>query len=133
MKKSLIAGLFCIGSAFLFSCGDNNQTVKEGEFYVRGNCGMCEERIESTLKEIPGVMKADYDVKTKNIFVAYDSTKVTELALHTAVAKTGHETKEVAMDEAAHEELPECCKKYNHGHEEDTHEHEEEDHTGHNH
>lgn len=84
---------------------------KEADFYVRGNCGMCEERIETTLRNVNGVESVDYNVDTKFVHVKFDTLKVKEIALHKAVAATGHETKLEPMDTKAHDELPECCKK----------------------
>ena len=72
---------------------------------------MCEERIENTTKKVEGVKEADYNVDTKMLTVSFDSTKANVINIHKAVAAVGHETKEVPMDEKAHEELPDCCKK----------------------
>lgn len=93
-----------------FSCSQNN-TNKQTEFYVRGNCGMCEERIEKTVSTLPGVNKADWNVETKNLSVSYDTTKVDEAKIHQAIANSGHETKLVQSPKEAHDALPECCKK----------------------
>ncbi len=100
-------------TALVFSCGEKNteKSGKQTEFYVRGNCGMCEERIEKAVLDIDGIKKADWDVKTKNLTVTYDSTKVNELKIQQTVANTGHETKTVPSPQATHDALPECCKK----------------------
>jgi mercuric ion binding protein len=97
-------------SVLMFSC-EQKTTPKQSEFYVRGNCGMCEERIEKAVSEMDGVIKADWDVKTKNLSVSYDTTKVTELQIQQVVANTGHETKSIESPKASHDALPECCKK----------------------
>ena len=97
-------------STILISCSQNNSN-KESEFYVRGNCSMCKERIEKTVSGIEGVSKSTWDVKTKNLKVSYDSTKVNELKIQQTVANSGHETKEIASPKAANDALPECCKK----------------------
>lgn len=93
----------------LCACSKSSDSNKESEFYVRGNCEMCKERIEASVKSVPGVSSAIWDVNTSSLKVAYDSTKVTELALHKSVAATGHGTKQVEMDSNAHNDLPECC------------------------
>ncbi|WMJ72783.1 heavy-metal-associated domain-containing protein [Cytophagaceae bacterium ABcell3] len=120
LKNIKIAAIALL-SPMLFSCGGDSAALTEESFYVRGNCGMCEKRIESTIKEIPGVSSADWDVKSKNLTVSFDSTKIDVKTLHSAVANRGHETKEVDMDQEAHDDLPQCCQKYNHGHENDEH------------
>ena len=100
----------CSAAAFFASCSGEN-TVKETEFYVRGNCGMCEDRIEEVVKNVPGVKSADYTVKSEMLKVAFDTTTVKENDLHKALATAGHETKLEATDEATNEALPECCRK----------------------
>jgi periplasmic mercuric ion binding protein len=94
--------------SILFSCSKNNS--KEVEFFVRGNCEMCKERIENTVKNVSGVSAANWDVNSSKLKVTFDSSKVKELDLHKAIAATGHATKLVEMNIKAHDELPECCK-----------------------
>ncbi len=106
-KKTLV---FSILMVLLFSC-DQKIEGTQTSFYVRGNCGMCEDRIEKAVKEVPGVSKADWDVKTKNLSVTYDSTKVNEAKIQVAVANSGHETNSVNSPQEVHDALPMCCKK----------------------
>jgi Cu(I)/Ag(I) efflux system membrane fusion protein len=104
MKPVLLFPLmFCV-----WSC--SKSTDKESTFYVRGNCEMCEERIEKATKEVKGVCSADWNVASSQLKVVYDSTQVSELDLHKAVAATGHGTKLIKMDDHAYLELPECCR-----------------------
>lgn len=100
--------IFILGISALISC--SKSADKEAEFYVRGNCDMCKERIETTVKAIPGITTANWDVNSSNLKVTFDSTKVKELDLHKAIAATGHGTKLVEMNAKAHDELPDCCK-----------------------
>ena len=107
IKNTLLLSFLAV---LTFSCSQTN-TNKQTEFYVRGNCGMCEERIEKTVSAVPGVIKADWNVETKNLSVSYDTTKVNEMKIHQAIAHSGHETKLVESPKEAHDALPECCKK----------------------
>ncbi len=110
--KRIYKFFFLAGIASLTACSSGGDSANvDKTFYVRGNCGMCEKRIESTVTGVSGVVSADYDVSKELLFVTYDSTVTNELALHEALANVGHETSNVAMNEAAHDELPECCKK----------------------
>ncbi len=99
----------------LISCdkkGEEKSTkVKKSEFWVRGNCDMCKERIEASLLTVQGVSAAVWNVDSKLLTVLYDTTATNEITLKQATAKTGHETKDVLADEKAHNELPECCKR----------------------
>lgn len=97
--------LFVLG--LLYACSKTKSA--QAEFYVRGNCGMCKDRIESAVKSLPGIQDADWNEKTSNLKVAYDSTQVKVLDIHKAIAATGHGTKSVEMDIQAHAALPECC------------------------
>lgn len=107
IKNIIVLSCF---TAVAFSCGQKNAET-QGEFYVRGNCGMCEERIENAAKALEGVSKADWSVETKSLHVSYDSTKVSQVQIQKAVANVGHETKTETSPEAVHNALPECCKK----------------------
>lgn len=107
MKKIIV---FASIIGFLASCSGTDKSNAHAEFYVRGNCGMCKERIDKTVSTLPGVSKADWNVESKTIAVDYDSTKVSAIDIEKAVAATGHATKGVEMDMAAHDKLPMCCK-----------------------
>jgi periplasmic mercuric ion binding protein len=109
MKKIILSGIALI-SMFIVACSSSG---KKAEFYVRGNCGMCQERIETTLKSTPGVNSASWNVETKMATVEFDSTKVTQAKLEETVANVGHETKTNTSPTAVHDALPECCKKGN--------------------
>jgi len=100
--------IFLLFIPIIFACSKN--TSKETEFFVRGNCEMCKERIENTAKNVSGVTSANWDVNSSSLKVTFDSTKVKELDLHKAIAGTGHGTKLIEMNTKAHDELPDCCK-----------------------
>lgn len=71
---------------------------------------MCKERIEKAVESLPGVAVSKWEPNESNLKVSYDSTILSELDLHKAVAATGHGTKLIEMDSKAHDDLPECCK-----------------------
>ena len=110
MKTSIKILAFSTLLLLLNSCGEKKEG-KQSSFYVRGNCGMCEERIEKAVTAIDGVKKADWDVKTKNLTITYDSTKIDEANIQLIVANTGHETDKIQSPQAVHDALPLCCKK----------------------
>ena len=106
MKKSILFMAVAI-LAGISACSEKPNA--HAEFFIRGNCGMCKERIDKTIMSIGGVSKADWNVDTKMMTVDYDSTKVKVIDIEKAVAKTGHGTKSVAMDSTANANLPDCC------------------------
>ncbi|MCS7074703.1 MAG: cation transporter, partial [Bacteroidia bacterium] len=80
-------------------------------FEVRGNCDMCKKRIESTLKLVPGVVSANWNVETKIATVSFDSTVTNQENLQKQVAMAGHESGKFTHDPKNYNELPDCCKK----------------------
>lgn len=91
----------------------NEVAMSETTFGVRGNCSMCKRTIEEAANSLEGVATASWDVDRKQIHVAYDKEVVDEMKIHKAIAASGYDTEQVAGDEEAYENLPECCR-YDH-------------------
>lgn len=87
-----------------------NAEVKKESFKVSGNCGMCEKTIEMAAKAVVGVLNADWDKKTKEIVVSFDTEKTSLEAIHKAIAKSGYDTDKVKADDTAYNDLHSCCK-----------------------
>lgn len=119
MKKEILAGAMFLG-IFAFSPisaqrkADTQtevaQTTETASFKVGGKCGMCKNRIESTVNELNGIQSANWDVETKVLAVKYDASKVKETAIHEKIANVGHDTEEVKATDKAYNSLPGCCK-----------------------
>ncbi len=92
----------------LYSCGSGSS--KEESFYVRGNCNMCKDRLESGIKSLSGVSQAKYNVNDEVLKVTYDTTVTNRTNIEQQCALLGHGTKAYPMNEKNHEALPECCK-----------------------
>jgi len=107
MKNILLAAVTAVALA---ACSGTGASNAHAEFYVRGNCEMCKERIDHTVKNIPGVSNADWNLDTETMTVDFDSTKVSAIDIEKTVAATGHATKDIPMDKTAHDNLPACCK-----------------------
>jgi mercuric ion binding protein len=107
--KSLPALMaFIVLALSLYSCGKGS--FKEESFYVRGNCEMCKERLESGVKTLSGVTQAKYSVKDEMLKVTYDTTITNRVAIEKQCSELGHGTHDYPMNEKKHEALPECCK-----------------------
>lgn len=78
------------------------------QFVVKGNCGMCKERIEAALDK-PGIYKAVYTPSTQTVIVTYNPTKVQINQLHNLVAMVGHDTVLVTASNVVYANLPRCC------------------------
>jgi len=100
---SLVA-LFMMGAVSVFAA---NKTEK---IEVKGNCDMCESRIEKTAKAVEGVSKADWNKETKKLEVTFDDAKTSVHKIEVAVAKVGHDTAHQKASDDVYNKLPDCCK-----------------------
>ncbi|MBT3385183.1 MAG: ATPase [Prolixibacteraceae bacterium] len=100
---SLVA-LFVMG---IFTVFAGNKTEK---INVKGNCGMCETRIEKAALSVDGVSKAAWDKKTKKLEVVFDDAKTNVDKVEVALAKVGHDTKNHKASAEVYDKLPGCCK-----------------------
>ncbi len=99
-----LATLFILMAVSVFA---GNKTEK---IVVKGNCEMCESRIEKAVKGIDGVSKADWDKTTKKLEVTFDDAKTSVNKIEVAVAKVGHDTAHQKASDNVYNKLPDCCK-----------------------
>lgn len=102
-RSILLCILFLLGSVNLFA----QSTTKN--FMVKGNCEMCEKRIETAAKAVDGVTQADWDKDTKMMEVTFDASKTSEDAVQLAIANVGHDTPMHKSDPNVYNDLPKCC------------------------
>ena len=89
--------------------GDAKKKVVEAEFTVKGNCGMCKERIENAVS-VKGVKAAHWDVESLTLKVIYKPSKVSSERIKELVLEAGHDTEEALASEKAYNNLHGCCK-----------------------
>lgn len=82
---------------------------KTESFKVWGNCEMCKERIESTVKTA-GATAAAWDSKTKLLSVTFDPSKTNRDSLSKKIAAVGHDTEKFKAPDEVYAKLPGCCK-----------------------
>lgn len=106
MKTKILSllSLFLLGTSALFA------QAKTEKFEVKGNCDMCESRIETTAKAVEGVSTADWVQETKKLAVTFDSTKTSVSKIQKAIADAGHDTPMHKAKDEVYEKLPACCK-----------------------
>ena len=75
---------------------------------VWGACGMCKDRIESTVKA-EGATSASWDSKTRMLAVSYDPSKTSLDALGKKLASVGHDTEKYKAPDDVYAKLPGCC------------------------
>ncbi len=99
----LIAGIFSIQLSFA------QATIKEETVEVYGNCGMCKKTIESSAKSA-GASFANWNSKTRQLNISYDSTITSGFKIQEAVANSGYDTNDFKGSDGAYNHLPDCCK-----------------------
>lgn len=77
---------------------------------VNGNCEQCKKRIEKAAYGVPGVKTASWDISSHQLSVILNEEKASPLDLNKAVAKAGHDTKEIKAETADYNNLHSCCK-----------------------
>ncbi len=119
MKKIKILTMAFIAMSFA-SCGEKAITetntvatettngVTTSSFKVWGNCEMCKETIEGSLK-VDGVSKADWDVDSKIITVEFDAAKIDLDKIQKTIAAVGYDNDKYKGDDKAYNELAGCC------------------------
>lgn len=103
------------------SCGNKQESATEtaaksettngvttSTFKVWGNCEMCKETIESSLK-VDGISKADWNVDSKIMTVSYDEKKITLDQIQKNIAAVGYDNEKYKGDDKAYGELAGCC------------------------
>ncbi len=76
---------------------------------VKGQCDMCENRIETAVKSLDGVASAKWDKSDKSLTVSYDDKKTTMQKIQTSIAMAGHDTEMFSASESGYNKLPGCC------------------------
>lgn len=77
-------------------------------FKVWGNCDMCKETIEGSLK-VEGITEVDWGTETKMIKVVYDSSKISLDQIQKNIAAVGYDNEKYKGDDYAYENLHGCC------------------------
>jgi copper chaperone CopZ len=82
--------------------------ITTSTFKVWGNCDMCKETIETSLKA-EGISKADWNVDSKILTVSSNAAKITLDQIQKNVASVGYDNDKYKGDDKAYSELPDCC------------------------
>ncbi len=84
------------------------QTITESTFKVKGECGMCKDRIETTAKNA-GATSANWNAATQTLSVKYDPSTVTGDTLLKKIADVGHDNEKYSAPDTVYKNLPGCC------------------------
>jgi copper chaperone CopZ len=106
-KFFLLTGTMLVASLTVSHAQINN--AKTTTVHVWGNCGMCENTIEtSALKK--NEAKADWNRETKMAVITYDSTKTDLNAVLKRIADAGYDNEMYTAPDKAYDKLHMCCK-----------------------
>ena len=101
--------LFLLISSFIATNALAGNHTVTGKFKVDGVCEQCKARIEAAAY-IKGVKFADWDVKSQELTVKYDSTKTSPELILKSIAKAGHDNEMFKADDADYNKIASCCK-----------------------
>ncbi|MNE59814.1 hypothetical protein D3C80_1549320 [compost metagenome] len=74
---------------------------------------MCKKRIEDAAY-IKGVKRADWDQKTQELKLVYNTDKTDLKTIEQSIARKGHDAGAILADKDQYKKLPSCCA-YNDG------------------
>ena len=111
MYKLVFSGLFTLAAAVLGTTGLMAQSTAmvTKTVNVYGNCGMCEKTIEKAAF-VDGVAEADWDKKTKQAVIRYDSSKTSVDEVLKRIAESGYDNESYRAPDKAYGKLPKCCR-----------------------
>jgi periplasmic mercuric ion binding protein len=105
--KAKITGIFIFLLAASTAVFAGEKTEK---FEVKGNCGMCEKRIEKAALSVEGVTAADWNKETKQVEVVFNDEKTSAGDVQKAIAAAGHDTPKYKAKDEVYSKLHDCCK-----------------------
>lgn len=86
------------------------KTLQTDTITVAGRCKHCKKRIEQALRELDGVIQAEWDIASKQLTVTYDPERLSRRLIQERLAAVGHDTEEVPAPDDAYAKLPKCCR-----------------------
>jgi copper chaperone CopZ len=106
MKK--IVWIVCFGLMSLASFGQEKN--KNLSFEVDGKCEMCKMRIEKAALGVKGVKFAAWDIPSHELSMIIDERKTNPMEIKMAIAKVGHDSKELKATQEAYDAVHPCCR-----------------------
>ena len=108
--KNIILGMMLLFVTLSTQAQEKKKKNAKYDIEVNGNCEMCKKRIEKAAYGVPGVKTASWDVSSHQLSVILNEEKCSPSDLNKAIAKAGHDTKEVKATQVDYDNLHSCCK-----------------------
>ncbi len=87
---------------------EKSNGVTTSTFKVWGNCDMCKETIESSLK-LNGVINSDWNVESKLMTVSYDDKIISLDSIQKNISLVGYDNEKYKGNDLAYDNLHTCC------------------------
>ena len=107
--KNIVLGMLLLFVAFSTQAQEKKNKNAKKDIEVRGNCEMCKKRIEKAAFSVSGVKSAEWHQDDQMLHVIVNEEKTDVLKIQQAVAKVGHDTKEVRATDEDYARLHTCC------------------------
>ena len=111
IKGKFISALFLMFffSASLFAQRGPSMTIY---FTTLGNCGICQNRIQNAVKNLPGVDTVYWNIPKKQTTVTYDESVTNPYTIMHAIANAGHDNEWFRAPDSAYNLLIGSCCEY---------------------
>lgn len=107
MKNIVLVVMLMIGLTS-FAQEKKNKNAKYN-IEVNGNCEMCKKRIEKAAFSVPGVKSATWHIDDHMLHLIVNEEKCDVNNVEKAIAKVGHDTKNVKATNEDYDKLHGCC------------------------
>ncbi|RXR20540.1 metal transporter [Flavobacterium amnicola] len=107
MKNIILMMLLMVG--FTSLAQDKKNKNAKYNIEVNGNCEMCKKRIEKAAISVSGVKSATWHMEDHVLHLIVNEEKCDVKSVENAIAKAGHDTKNVKATKEDYDKLHGCC------------------------
>ena len=107
--KNIVLGMLFLFVTFPTLAQDKKNKNAKYEVEVNGNCEMCKKRIEKAAFSVSGVKSADWHIDDHVLHLIINEEKCSITDVEKAIAKVGHDTKNVKAKDEDYNKLHGCC------------------------
>jgi periplasmic mercuric ion binding protein len=107
--RNFLVILLVFASGFIVQAQEKKNKNAKHDIEVYGNCDMCKKRIEKAAFSVPGVKSAQWHQDHQDLHLIIDENKCSVEDVKAAVAKSGHDTKDVKAKDDDYAKLHGCC------------------------
>ena len=98
----------CLFVTSITSCASTIKNQKTESYHVSGNCGMCENTIETAVN-VKGTSAVDWNRDTKLARISFDAKKTNSQEVLKKIALAGYDNDAFIAPDQTYSKLPGCC------------------------